>query len=195
MKHRYHTLLLALAIVTALTVAGVYAYMQYAVSASVARTALARDIVKAEEANKGHEAELRALYEESAADRARLPGFFVPSAHAVDFIEALEEIGRAAGSSISISAIEADALDKAAPGTVGSVTAAVSAQGTWAAVMKTLILAEDLPYAASVSHVRIEADLGAGSTKQSAWRLSFTIQAALMAGTPPVESGPGAVVR
>ena len=64
----------------------------------------------------------------------------------------------------------------------GRVKARVDVHGSWSAVMRTLMLAEILPYQLNVSRVRIDTSgtLDAKSGGRSEWRTSFSIDAVLV---------------
>ena len=97
-----------------------YAYLYNMVGVSVDRARLAEDIISAEQSARSQSKDLEAEYASTAIARARLPGLFVPAGNAVAFIEALESLGPSSGAQVSISSIQADSLDGAAPGTTGA---------------------------------------------------------------------------
>ncbi len=159
------------------------------IGASTDRARLAKDIVQAEASTQSQSASLRAEYQATADQRSRLTGLFVPSGGEVSFIEALESLGPASGTAVSISSISADPLDKASSGTVGAISADVSARGSWAAVMKALVLAESLPYQTVVDQVTVtkgQSAPGSGASASGAalWQISYHVSALLLAVPP-----------
>ena len=177
----------ALALVAA---AVLYAYLYGMVGASADRARLAEDIIGTEQGAQSQSKSLQDEYASTADARSRLPGLFVPAGDAVAFIEALESIGPASGATVSISSINADPLDGAAPGTTGIISADVTAQGSWAAVERALVLSESLPYQNTIDHVSLiggHPSSGAAASKD-AWQISYRISALLIAIAVPPKS-------
>jgi len=174
----------ALALVAAVAL---YAYLYGMVGASADRARLAEDIIGTEQGAQKQSKGLQDEYASTAAARARLPGLFVSAGNAVAFIEALESIGTASGASVSISSISADPLDGAAPGTTGNISADVTAQGSWAEVMRALVLSESLPYQDAIDHIALAGGRSnaAGDASKAAWQISYHISALLIAGAVP----------
>jgi hypothetical protein len=179
MKTHHHTLLLTLVISVTLLVVAVYGYMYWAMKVSADRVRAARDIVALERAGQEHEEELRALYETTRLDRVKLQTYFVPADGVVDFIETLESLGPQAGSKVTLSAIDAELPEKEI---FGNARARIDVSGSWSAVMKTLTLAENLPYPIYISNVRMDLTAPEGGGGTRVWRLVFVIEA-IMAST------------
>ena len=182
MKHsHYHHIPLLILAVAVIAVAGsLYVYMFYATAASVDRANVARAVVLREKADQSQEKSLVVAASTTESDRARLASFFVPAGDVVSFITALESLGPESGSAVSIASISSDSLTAAAAGTVGSAQAHIDAHGSWSSVMRVLSLAERMPYAVSISNVRMdESGAGAGS-KSHAWSLSMDIKALIL---------------
>lgn len=181
MKSRYHhQFLLVLATAVTVVVVALYAYMYYTVGNSTRRAITARDIAGVEKLNKDQEKNLTDLYDRTAEDRDRLTTYFVESGNVVAFIEALEALEKETGGTVAISGIAADDLSKKPIGTIGTVGANITAEGSWASVMKTLMAIELLPYQISVSQVRLDSTPSSGG-KGRQWHLSLSVRAALIA--------------
>ena len=179
-----HLFLLVLALAVAAVVAALYGYMRYAIGSSVSRAILAREIVRLKDADKSRADEVMQLYQSTAADRARLSGFFIPADDVVSFIEAVEAIGPQSGAALTLSSIGADAPSKPAPGAFGSARAKVEAHGSWQAVMKALKLAESLPYDITIDNVRLDGSLQpSGRGTIHSWSLSYDLSASLVASS------------
>jgi hypothetical protein len=173
-----NTNLLIISILITLGVYGAYAYTYSFIQKSVSEALVARTRVVTEQSYKTQEQDMRGIYEATADDRARIESLFIAEGDTVAFIETLESLGTQTGSDITLSSIESVPTGG---GVLGSIRARVEARGSWSAVMKTLMLAEALPYKVSVSKVRID---NSGSVDKSArreWRVSFDIGAALAA--------------
>lgn len=191
MKHPHnHIPLLMLAVAVTATVAALYIYMFYATSASVRQANLTRGTVLAEGANQSQAKSLSELVIATAASRARLASFFVPADNVVVFITALESLGPQSGSTVSLATIDADSLTNASAGTVGTVRAHINSIGSWGSVMRALALAERMPYAVSIDHIRLDTSASASASTSAAtasshtWNLSFDIQAAMIVPSP-----------
>ncbi|MEK7641956.1 MAG: hypothetical protein AAB365_03115 [Patescibacteria group bacterium] len=179
MKHYHsHTALFIVAASVTLFVFALYAYMHYGISASIERVIAGRSKLAEHDLSLSRENNLSSVHEATAGDRVKAASFFVPDDSTVSFIETVEALGTSAGSSISLSSIEADNIEAAEPGTISRIRAHVDVRGSWSAVMKTLKLAETLPYAVTVSRVRLDTsgalDPKAGRSRE--WRASFVIE-------------------
>ena len=163
--------------------ATLYGYLYWQTSASTARAVLAEGVVATEKQSQSQTKDVELEYQTTAAGRARLPGLFVPAGNAVVFIEAVEAIGPASGASVTVSSIQADPMTGAAAGTIGTITAAVQAEGSWTAVMKTIVLAETLPYESSIDHLSLvrEGQTPAVDESAAVWHLSFNMSASMLA--------------
>jgi len=181
MKHRLpHIALLIFAFLTLIMVAAVYSYMYHLVGMSSERLIVARQAVETAKSDKDNSQGIISLYTTTAPVRAQLPSLFISSDKAVSFIESMESLGRLASSSASLTAIQADNLDGAPAGKIGAIRGHMDATGSWSSLMRTLSLAETLPYVARVSSARLDVS-SAGSEKLSArtWHISFDVEAAL----------------
>ncbi len=193
-----HKLLLVFAFLVMVFVAGLYAYMYYMIDVSITKVSNLRATIEASDLNRVREQSFLEAYQATAAKWVRLPEFFVPSGQIVEFIEAVESLGKESGSKVTLSSLDADNLDSATPGKQGKVKVHVNAQGSWSAVMKALTLAETLPYAISVNNFRAsvggdlerETRAKASTTKEVSkknWNLSFDLEAKMIA-TPPTDA-------
>ena len=185
MKHRFSKpiFLIVPALLALLAVAALYLRLYQQIGSSAAQARLAEDIIQTEQNEQDQAKNIQGVYQSSASERAELPGLFVPSADEVAFIEALESIGPASGATVSIASIKADPLDNAAPGTTGKIETDVTAHGSWDDVMKSLVMAESLPYQNTVDDV-VLTNGGATSVveKSPVWQISYHVSALIMAG-------------
>ncbi len=183
MRH-IHTHMLGILAFSVLTVVvALYAYMRFTISSSIQtivdrQTQAMNDSIKRERDQR-----LAATYRSMSAEWARLPALFIPADDTVAFIEAVEGLGDISGASIAISAIDADDLSAAPAGTIGSVKAHADVRGTWSSVMKTLILAEHMPYHDTIAKVSLDfIGEGAGKNPSRDWHASFDIRASTLVG-------------
>ena len=197
MKHTTsHILFLILAISVTILVGAIYWYMSYAINVSISRAAMARSAIDTDLSNKNRQQTFLNTYNDTAADRARLSGFFIPANRVVTFIEVVENLSQQSGAKVSLVSVNADNLDGLPSGTQGIVRASVSAIGSWSSVMRALKLAESLPYKISVSNVNL-ATSGGGSSSTKAetriWSVNFDLVVATMvmtaSSTTAVNSG------
>lgn len=149
-----------------------YSYVQSLTDKALEVRAKATD----EQLHVAQERELSSIHERTEADRARVSTMWVTTLEAVDFIEELEAFGAQAGSAVTISSIE----HVSATETVKAhIRARLAAEGSWASVMKTLMLAESMPRHSKVSSARFDSVSGEG-TSSGRWRLSLSIEAPLI---------------
>ena len=177
--HGHIMLLILAASVTAVT-AALYVYMFYKTSASVDRAVIARDIVRTEEMDQSQAKTLSSLASSTVTDRDMLMSYFVHDDDIVSFITTLESLGPQSGSKATLASIDADSLSASSIGTTGSVRAHVDVTGSWSSAMRALMLAEHLPYAASLSHVSLSSSVSGTVGAHSTWVLSFDVTAALI---------------
>lgn len=185
MKHSHsHIPLLIFAFAVTLVVGALYVYMYHATSVSIKRAGLARDIVATEQNDQAQAKKLAVLAADTSFDRAVLPNFFIPADDVVSFITSLEALGPQSGTKINLTGIDSDSLNGAAVGTVGRAHAHIDASGSWSSIMKLLDLSEHMPYAATISHVRLSVGTP-DEKKQILWSIAFDIQAAVLVPVTP----------
>jgi hypothetical protein len=178
MKHS-HTPLLIFAVSVFLVVSALYAYMFHATSVSVTRAGLARDIVATEENDQTQAKLLSVVASDTKLDRARLLSFFIPSDNVVYFITTLENLGSQSGTKLNLTSVDSDSLTNSPIGTMGKAHAHIDASGSWNAVMKLLALSERMPFATSISNVRLNLGLvDAKSTRT--WNISFDVESLVL---------------
>ena len=183
MKHTHsHIPLLIFAIIIVLLVTALYGYMFQATSVSVDKALLSMSAVAAEESDNSQTKTFLVMASSTETNRDKLSSRFVSSEDIVSFITVVEAMGPESGSSLSITSIDADPLTGAVPGTLGHARAHIDAHGSWGSVMRLLALAENMPYAVSVSHVRLN-NSGDNAKVQSAWSVAFDIQVSII--VPP----------
>lgn len=183
-----HYLFLCMAVTVMLVVAVIFGYMYRSVGISLARISEARDAVEAATLTKEREAKFMQIYQASAEKWAKIREYFIPADQVVLFIEALESIGPASHSEVSLGALDIESSKKTKNSSVGYVKGKVNAEGDWSAVMRALEIAESLPYKVSVSNVRLDARKDTSSSvagqkdakkkQEQVWLLSFDIRAA-----------------
>ena len=177
-----HIPLLILASVIVLVSMALYGYMFQATSVSVGRAVTAQNVVASEQGNKQKAKTLTSLASSTASDREMLLTFFISSDDIVSFITAIESLGPKSGSTLNITSIDADQMVGAPAGKIGKARAHVDAHGSWSSVMRLLDLAEVMPYAVTISHVRLNSS-GATAKSNDAWSLAFDIQVSIIAPT------------
>lgn len=139
--------------------------------------------VNAESEKKKYENDLTAVFNNTVSDRAKLSSYFIHEDKIVDFIENVEKIGTDSGTDLILSSINSDNLSSAKIGTVGHVKAHITVNGSWANVMKSLILIENIPYSLSMNNVRLDsvsgAELSVDNKKEvrgKRWNLALDIE-------------------
>ena len=177
---RHHRLLLIFAIFVTVLVVVLYAYAYVQIGASIDRTAIARNQKANDEKATLNQQKLLQAYAYSASERGRLLDTLVKSDHIVDFIKAIEDVGKKSGATVNMSAIAADTFAGASFGAIGSVRASISAKGSWQEAMEALEIIENMPYDISVGNVSMSSSILAGKVPKREWTASFDIQAAMI---------------
>ena len=181
---RNHAILLVFALLTVATVGGIYAYMRHIISASIGQAVLAQDAIASQESDKSSVEDTITLYNDTAADRARLSGLFIPADQPLAFIEAVESLGALSSSTLAVSAISADSLEDAPYGAIGTAKAHIDGQGSWPSVMRALMLAEDMPYDTHIGDVRLDAvGFGDPGAKVPEWHIAFDVSISLISSS------------
>jgi hypothetical protein len=169
-------MLLSSGVVLAIAVS-LYVFMYYKTEDMTGAATSSRQAMTAMGQDQSQIKETLSLYQSTAADRARLHSFLVPSGNAVAFIKAIEAVGRSSGAAVSISSISEDHADSGAPIGTGDVRAVISAAGSWPDVMKALVLLEMLPYRVTISHVLLSTSVISGSKPDVSrhWQMNLDI--------------------
>lgn len=145
--------------------------------------------INTESEKKQYEDGLTKLFDDTSSDRLKLSSFFVREDRIVDFIEKVEKIGVDSNTELTLSSINADDLNSVKVGTIGRIKTRITASGSWANVMRALVLIENLPYSLSMNDVRVDsssgsnAELSAGDKKTSKgnkWNLSLNMEVLIM---------------
>lgn len=125
--------------------------------------------VEAENTKEQYENELVSIHSSSENDRMKLKSALVSEDRIVDFIEKLESIGVDSKTVVDVSSIDSN-KDK--------VVAKISVKGSWSGVMTALMLLENLPFATSISDIRLDT-IGAlsGESSSGTWNLYMNIEA------------------
>lgn len=171
-----NTVLVLCAMTAAVSVAA-YSYLYRGTSVRIDETVAAKKIVKAAESAKTLGKEIVRLHDATIHERAQLASLLVSDDQSVEVIQALEAVGPATKTEISISTIRSAKPDEKADPKIGSVSANVSASGSWAGVMKALKMFENLPYENSISQVNMRL-VSAGddkSKKPRTWEAAVEI--------------------
>jgi hypothetical protein len=159
---------------------GLYFYLYRLVTEEVSRTNIALLEVAKEQYRKDNQKTTADLLRNIEIGRAKISANFVEEDQVVGFIERVEAIGDITGNVVSISSINANDISATPVGTVGKVKAHVSTSGSWPSVMRTLALAEKLPYSVSINNLRLDvagiSDATGKSLSTSQWRINFDIE-------------------
>lgn len=175
MKHHHsHTALFVIACSTIVVVFATYGYMHHRINVSLSRAIEGKRTAVEKSLSAQMQGNVAALYVESAADRVKLREFFVPEDSTIAFIESVEKLGSSSGSDVQLSGIEAIASGDSAS---GRLRVRVEARGSWASVLKTVMLAESLPYGVSISDVRVDAAQSSTGKGAPGWKATFVIEA------------------
>lgn len=183
MKKIPHISLLLVSISVMIMVIALYVYMQYSIQASVSRAIAGNQIVHTEEATISQEQVMAKMYSTTVQDRRKMQSIFISSSEAISFIESIEKLGSYTGSEVTISGVMSDFTDSMPAGSFSKASARVEAVGSWFSVMRTLRLAETLPYQVSISNIRLNSsgipEKGSSGEKRT-WSLGFDISSKMI---------------
>jgi len=163
---------------TLLLACGAYTFMYRDTVTKAQEEALVKSEVLAASEQVTEAKNMEIMYQSTTDDRGLLPSFFVSSDDAVPFIDAVEAIGPATGSTLSLSSLS-DSADGGSSHSI--VTAAITVSGTWPNVMRAIGMVENLPYAISIKDLYMSESQGSpakpGSTIKPAprWTASLDI--------------------
>ncbi|MFA6601444.1 MAG: hypothetical protein WCT02_01090 [Candidatus Paceibacterota bacterium] len=184
-----HIFILVFSLAVSIFVFGAWFYMYRLIGTYLNQAANDRAAVSADGVTKSREKSFMDIYQKTSSKWSRLPDYFVPANNVVTFIETLEHLNADGGAKVTISGVSDDSADGAPGGTEGTVRAHITVDGKWLNVMKTLSLAESLPYKTVLSGVNLSVSnnnfalnvVVASSTAQKRdWSLNFDIQAATL---------------
>jgi hypothetical protein len=122
---------------------------------------------------------ISSLWNDTQSDREALNKILIAENSIVDLIVEIEKIGQKSGSKITVQSIESPVVSVENPN-MKNVLIKVSATGSWTAVSRALILAENLPYPTIVNKIRMDKSGGAGDSKD-VWTLSMDIRGIVVA--------------
>ena len=107
------------------------------------------------------------VLQKTADQRKNLITYFVPYDRTISFIDSLQAISTITKAKITLQSIGTDNLNDVEVGTTGVLTVHISAVGTWAQVIRTLHIIENMPYEILIDNVR------AGSDDAGKWTIDF----------------------
>jgi len=173
-----HYILLFLSIATLLVAGSAYAFMYKDTIKKAEEESVVQGEATAASKQTSDAKDMQAAFEASAASRALLPSFLISTDDAVPFIDSVEAIGPATGSTVSISSLSSGADNDAS---YQSVSATISASGSWANIMRAVETIENMPYAISIK----ELDLNESSdqSKKSAPVWTATIDVSVLSSS------------
>lgn len=111
-----------------------------------------------------HVASVRMALTEIASDETSIQGYFVPETNVVGFIDGLEARGQAQGATVKILSVSAGSVN-ARP----TLTFALTVNGTFDAVMRTVGAIEYAPYDLSIS------SLALGQDAKNSWHADLNL--------------------
>lgn len=167
------------AAVALLLALGLYIYLYEATHSYVVQAIDTNAAVLSSEATRAQGKDIVKLAESTMAERAKITSLFVPAGKEVVFIKALEAVGTDSGSSVTLSSIHADAPEDTSKNHIGSISANVTAAGTWSEVMRALELSETFQFKSSLNNVTLSFQ-GVGADKVRRWQLAFVITASTL---------------
>ena len=167
-----HYILLILSILTLSLACSAYVFMYKDAVTKAEEESLVRTESAAASKHVLQIKDMQTTYQDTVQDRAALPSFLVSADDAVPFIDAVEAIGPATGSTLSISSLSSGTDSSTSHGVV---TASVSVKGDWANVMRAVEMIESMPYALTVKSLDLNASSDSSSKSPSSWSASLDV--------------------
>lgn len=186
-NHRHYILLIfALGAIT-LTIFG-YSFLHRLILAQARDSAQILREVNLIDEKKQRDQDVTSIYTKSAEDRLKLNSYLVPQDKIVNLIEEVEDFGITTNTELELSAITNEDAGVVGGVPFGHFKAHVDGQGTWANILRALILLENMPYSVTLNNIRIisgaessSANLPIKGAVQKApavreWRLTLDLQ-------------------
>jgi Tfp pilus assembly protein PilN len=123
------------------------------------------------QANQSQLKTLVATLETTKADRDRIAKSLIPIGQTVQFIEAVENVGKVIPAKVSIVSINSDDLSLQTAGAIGTLQAHIEVEGSWSNALRAMHLIESLPYSISTDSAR------ANTRGSHVWNVSFDVKA------------------
>lgn len=174
-----HKGLLTISVCAVSVVYALYMYVYMSVDRSISDAIAINNVLHSEQIDASQEEGITAIYEATHADRARMAQLFVSDTATIDFIEMLESLGTKGGSVVTLSSIEADPIISDTVNIPRSIRIRIEARGSWSSVLKTIMLAETIPFRSSVNMVRIDSSTNSSRDARREWRATFELEASL----------------
>jgi|GEM_PF-2927739 len=177
-NHR-HYILLSFALLTLVLASAGYGMAYRAIKLQAVRAQEAAKEINTADERKQREFEATALHTKTAADRARLESFIVPSEGIVNLIETIEKIGKDVNAPIELSAIGSEPV--AGNSGLSYFKARLKASGSWASVLRALTILENMPHGVTLRNVEVAQSTEPAATPSTVrapkvWDLSLEIR-------------------
>ncbi len=135
-----------------------YGYMANSIDRTTANAKSLKDARFNDESSVVQSKAVSFLYSVTAVNRKSMNDIIVTDTGIVELIAAIEKIGNISGSKLAISSISTmSPVSSSTNSKVVGIT--FTATGSWNAVMKTLMLVENIDFSASVDKVRLDASI------------------------------------
>lgn len=163
---------LILAAILFIATAGFYFFFYSAIRASQEDVARLEEGMREAQARERLNRTLEILVRDTEKERATLAQHFVSADGVVGFIEYLEGLGRRAGATVKVGAI--DVGESFLATRLDHLTLTISASGSFASVARFVSLLETLPYISVIDEMSLEKRAAAKNT----WDANVTVSAA-----------------
>lgn len=154
--------------------AAAYSFLWFGIKAANERFSRLGEEIELADKQKKELVLVRALVSDTAQLRAKLDSYFISNDGAVSFFESLEAQGNATGASVSIESISVLPVSDSSP--FESIRIVARAEGSFAAVLRSLALFEMTPRAAWIEQVSFGVRDLEMKTRASLWRADVTIR-------------------
>ncbi|MEK7070357.1 MAG: hypothetical protein AAB966_00965 [Patescibacteria group bacterium] len=122
----------------------------------------------------------KSLMDDTRKEREQLASFFVQPKGEVDFIEAVESLGRTAGVKLEIESVGVETLKSKTSSSTELFRLSVKTEGSWGGVIHLLTLLENMPFSILFENLNLGKISGGSNSKDnkqepsSYWGGNFT---------------------
>jgi len=156
MKHTHHHFLIIFAIAVTLLVTALYVYMRYSILDMTNEAVVSKSKIISLRMHENVDEELEKIKKESKDDFTKISRAFIQLDNTVPFIESLESLGKNTGSVVTIASIDNVDPVEGSSAVNGYIKIRINILGSWSAVMKTVMMVENMPYKLLIDGVRFD---------------------------------------
>ena len=110
---------------------------------------------------------IKSLMEDTKKEREQLANLFVQSKGEVDFIEAVESLGRTVGVNLEIESVGVETMKGKTSSSTELFRLSAKTEGSWSGIINLLTLLENMPFSISFENLNLRKISGGSNSKDS----------------------------